>query len=452
VTVSASSVPNEESTTPHVSDDHDGPAPSSSRVDVAILAVFVVVATVGQLYRQRGARSWDTIWAEDGALYTTQARSKSILDAFTTEYRSYLQVLCRLVALPTRWLPLSADAKYLACGAALTVSLLAVFVYWAAGTHLAARWPRLLLIIAMVWAPTMLWESNANVANLIWPVLFAGFWAVVATSRRPIHTVARTSVALLAVLTNALALAFLPLAAFLAYRRRDRGDRWVIGALAVGGIVQIIVATTSPSTPRDSASTVKDVVGLYLGRVLNRLFFSDEYAEQLWLRFGWWWAAACLVVLIAIALWFAWLARAGNGFLAASAVVYSVLLFAAPLWLRGTASAHLTSEVFNLNGTRFDTVAALLLISAAVLALGDVRWSSDDRTRTLTAAILVVQVLVVVALGFRGSNGRSDGPRWSQQLAAARETCDANPNGFVMLGISPPPDWTVGVTCDDLGR
>jgi hypothetical protein len=37
--------------------------------------------------------------------------------------------------------------------------------------------------------------------------------------------------------------------------------------------------------------------------------------------------------------------------------------------------------VFNPNGTRFDTVAALLLISAAVLALGDVRWSSDDRAR-----------------------------------------------------------------------
>jgi len=435
-----------------VSEAADTTTRSSWRVDGVILTVFVVVATAGQLVRQRGAPSWDTVWAEDGTLYTAQARGKSIVDALTTEYRSYLQVLCRLVALPTRWLPLSADAKYLALSAALTTSLLAVFVYWAAGTHLATRWPRLLLIIAMVWAPTMLWESNTNVANLIWPVLFAGFWAVVATSRRRIHTVARTAVVLLAVLTNALALAYLPLAAYLAYRRRDRGDRSVTLALVVGGLVQIIAATTSTSTPKDSSDAVKDVVGLYLGRVLNRLFFSDEYAERLWRHFGWWWAALCLVVLLAVIVWFARLAPRSNGFLAASALAYSVVLFAAPLWLRGTKSAALTADVFNLNGTRFDTVAALLLISAAVLALGDVRWSSDDRTRQVTAAILVVQVLAVVALGFRGVNGRSDGPRWSEQLAAAHQTCDANPNGSVALEISPPPDWSVGVPCTDLGR
>jgi hypothetical protein len=84
---------------------------------------------------------------------------------------------------------------------------------------------------------------------------------------------------LLAVLTNALALAYLPLAAYLAYRRRDRGDRWVTVALVVGGLVQIIVAVTSTSTPKDSTDSVKDVVGLYIGRVLNGLFFSDEYAD-----------------------------------------------------------------------------------------------------------------------------------------------------------------------------
>ena len=77
----------------------DAPTRSSWRVDGVILAVFVVVATAGQLVRQRGAPSWDTIWAEDGTLYTAQARGKSIVGAFTTEYRSYLQVLCRLVAL-----------------------------------------------------------------------------------------------------------------------------------------------------------------------------------------------------------------------------------------------------------------------------------------------------------------------------------------------------------------
>jgi hypothetical protein len=308
-----------------------------------------------------------------------------------------------------------------------------------------------LLIIAMAWAPTMLWESNANVANVIWPLLFAGFWAVVATSRRTVPTVPRTGIALLAVLTNALALAYLPLAAFLAYRRRDRGDRWVTGALAAGGLVQIVVALTSPSTPKDSASTVGDVVQLYLGRVLNQLFFSDRYADRLWIRLGWWWAAVCLVVLLVGILWFAWLARGGNTFLAASAVVYSLVLFAAPLWLRGTASAHLTEHFFNLNGARFDTTAALLLISAAVLALGDVRWSTGDRARQVTAAVLVVQVLLVVGLGFRNTNGRSDGPRWSDELAAAHETCDADPDAGITLHISPPPEWSVIATCDDLG-
>jgi hypothetical protein len=310
----------------------------------------------------------------------------------------------------------------------------------------------LLLIIAMVWAPTMLWESTANIANLIWPVLFAGFWAVVATSRRRIHTVARTSVILLAVLTNALALAYLPLAAYLTYRRRDRGDRWVTGALAVGGAIQIIVAITSPSTPKDSSDRFKDVVGLYLGRMLNSLFFSDNYAGRLWIHFGWWWAAVCVFALLAMLVWFGWLARQANGFLAACAVGYSVLLFAAPLWLRGTASAALTRSFFNLNGTRFDTVAALLLISAAVLALGDVRWSNGDRWRQLTAVVLVAQVLIVVALGFRGFNPRSGGPSWSQQVSDARETCAANPPPVVLLHTSPPPDWVVGVSCRDLDR
>ena len=81
---------------------------TSTRVRGAAFGLaFVIGSAALVLLRQPGFASWNTVWAEDGAVYASQALSRPALHTLVTPYAGYVQLTPRLLALPVRVLPVA---------------------------------------------------------------------------------------------------------------------------------------------------------------------------------------------------------------------------------------------------------------------------------------------------------------------------------------------------------
>ncbi len=134
-------------------------------------ALLFVLAVVVPLLRQTGARSWDTIWGEDGWVYFQQAHDHG-LGVLVRGYAGYLQLTPRLLAVPSAWIPIDQLALYFAVVAAVVGAALAWFVYWASEGWIDSQAVRAALASLVVLMPALGYENTANITNLIW-ILFA---------------------------------------------------------------------------------------------------------------------------------------------------------------------------------------------------------------------------------------------------------------------------------------
>src|SRR5258706_10111775 len=91
-----------------------------SRPRSAVAATTAVVALTGlQLVRRPGTSSWQTIWAEDGAVYGSDALAHPWWRSLFRGYAGYVQLVPRLLAALVRVVPISGTASLFAAGAAL---------------------------------------------------------------------------------------------------------------------------------------------------------------------------------------------------------------------------------------------------------------------------------------------------------------------------------------------
>ena len=206
------------------------------------MVAAAVIAMVGaQLVRQPGARSWNTVWAEDGTVYASEAYAHPALSTLLRGYAGYTQFVPRVIALGVRPLPVAWMAPYFAVITAVVIALLALFVYRSTDGWVQSSWLRASLMFMTALAPVIYFEVNANIANLGWPLLFASFWAFASRRDGPWDTGApepdrRVDRAQHAVFW----LLLVPAAIALAAVRRRRADMIVVGA-SIAALVSAVV-------------------------------------------------------------------------------------------------------------------------------------------------------------------------------------------------------------------
>jgi hypothetical protein len=411
------------------------------RIHPALGTVLVVAGAVVPLIRQ--ARPWDTLWAEDGQVYVQEANEMRLHATLFRGYAGYGQLASRLLAIPTRWLPIDAVPFYMALAGAVTGTLLALFVYRMAGTHVKDPWARLGLAASCVLLPTLAFENEANVVNATWVLTFAAFWALMSRCDTTGDLVARSLVAFLAVTTNPLAGLLLPLAGAVLWVRRSRPDLVVGGAFAFGAVVQAgMVRATDPSEWKTPFSWT-DIAGLYPVRVLASALVGEPAVRALWPRWGHvvgLTAVAVVLVLAAVALRHA---SAHRSRASVAAVAMSVVLLVVPLLIRGSLGVRLTAGDFNAAGNRYFVVPILLLVSAAAVAVarGRQHW---------VRAVFAAWVLVLGLTSF-GAAGewRPRGPSWSEGVDNARANCAASPHPTQPIGVA-PAGWAATLPCSRL--
>lgn len=412
----------------------------------AIGGVLFAAAVVVPLVRNGGIPAWDTIWIED-AVFAQEANQAGPAAVLLRAYSGYLQLLTRILAIPTAILPASWIAGYLAVAASLVCALLAAFVYRQTAGLVGSVAARLVIAAMVVLSPAMAVETTATITNTIWVVLAAAPFAFLSRRDGPADTAMRAVVAFLAATATALSFLFVPLAIAVALRRRSRAAMTVLSVYVVGLVLQLLVVRVSDPGPR-AGSSMRILADLFGLRVLGSFLMGERPLDRLWSGVG----ELAVVVLYAVVIaGFAYLLRGAgrrNQRLAAVLLACAVGAFVLPALGRGTDDIGFALGVYSLNMTRY-TVGPIVLLVTAVAVL--VAPGLEPRARPLPfdgAKVFVVWSVVVLAAGLLYPTVRGQGPGWRSESARVRdEACASAPPDRLVEVTTTPRTFTLALTC-----
>jgi len=418
-------------------------------------SLFVVLATAAQLLRQPGVPSWNTVLAEDGAVFLTDALNHPIRATLLRPYEGYLHVVPRLLAAVASAVPLRYAAVLLTGGSAVVVSLLALYVWSTSRSILRSRWAGGVVVAFLLLLPAAGYETNASVNNLHWYLDFGCFWVCLARTRP------RREVAIAAVIVAAAALCdplvglFLPLVAVRAVRRfrqlprrssrSSRSSILLVPVALVAGLALQIGAGLSDRAPRQFVPVSwLDLPGTYGFRVAGSLLVGDRYLVRLFHGYGLVFAYLCLLVAVVAAAVAVLVTRHRVRVQVLVAAGYSVLLFVVPLLLRGT-SIYLDRSRISLDGSRYMIVPALLLVVALVLAVDRPGEHARPSRPPVLRPVLILLVGVLLAVNYSVHSVREAGPGWGQTVAAAQQRCLRSAGQPGDVGASTNSRWATPV-------
>ena len=405
---------------------------------VALVAVLCVL----QALRQAGDRSWNTVWAEDGAVYLQHGDH---VGSLWHTYAGYLQVVPRLVGIGANLVPLAQVARYFTAVSAIVTALIAVAVFVLSRPLVTSPWLRAVLAGSTFLVPGVLGENLNTPTNLNWVLLFACWWAllVVPTSRG--RTVTSALLVAATTLSTVLALTYLPFAALLAVKRRDRRSRVVLVTYFAAALVQGLYVVTANDPEAVHHTHVEDLPGIYGARVLGSGVFGDSLVKTLWNDHGYVVAYLALLVVVPLVVFLVAKSAGVHRCLGTISVAYSVGLFFFAVDRRGSTGFRMIAGAWNGNGGRFVALSLWLLLSGLAVLVTGARVSV--RVRQIVIAALVLQFTVVAVANYRESNGRSNGPGWREEIASVTTWCESHPRLKTAIPIS-PPGWFAVLSCD----
>jgi len=275
-------------------------------------------------------------------------------------------------------------------------------------------------------------------------LVIAAFWAVVSNQQAPVDVVLRCVVVAVAVLSTPVTLVVVPMGVVLFIVRRRRSDLWVAGALCAAFAIQAVAIHATAPPAGGGSWAVSDLLTEYGVRTVAASVFGERWLQTLWLTYGYWLVAGA-VVLVALLVIAAWPGRNGSRHLwfATGAVATSLLASLSTVVVHGSRGLRLTTDHFELGGSRYYIVPVFFLVTA-IMVIADAsrnRWVAP--TVVVTAAIILLSSFGVPTL-------RSHGPSWAASLDEAAVACRApSPPETVAIPIS-PPGWFVVVPCNRL--
>jgi hypothetical protein len=411
-------------------------------VIAAATVLWLVGATTVLLLRQAGTPSWDTIWAEDGPVFYSDALTLSYPSALIKPYAGYGHLLPRtLAAVLVHVVSPSAYALAAAMSASLVVATLGLFVFFASAKWFPSPFVRGFLVIVFVLLPTAQFEVTATLANLQWFLALPCFFALLAdhdTRRFPADGV----VAFVSAATSPQTLLLAPLALWRAWRGAFR-ERMVAGLFAIGALYQLFVTWRAQSDNSLNPYGVGGIVRAYSLRVASALVIGPKLFEPVYSRIGGFLPVVAVVVvgLILIPLGESWSVTRRRRLVGALAVGLAIWILS--YVLRGVPGP--TGHEFSEGGSRYVLSPQLFLIVGALVA-----FDGPRRTVQVKTAVAALWLLVVLIPNIRQVNVRSQGPSWDKQLAVAKQQCRTAPPGSTAGIAISPAGWYVAIPCSDL--
>ena len=433
-------------------------ATERARLPLWAIGGLVGALTALQMVRRPSAPPvWDSLIAEDGKIFLSQALSQHFVDSLGTSYQGYLHTVPRVIALAATWFPLGQAPLVMSLLAALVVALVAVYVFHASAAWIASPILRSVLALAVPFIPVTAREMSGTVSNLHWYLLYAAFWAVICPWRTRWWLAMSTAVVALAVLSDPLTAVLLPIALVFAIRGREwRG--WVLpGCIALGLVLQL--ALRDEGTSSFGGSDYGVLPRFFAERVTSSLLVGDRYLKDVFggttgSPFAW---ASLAVVAVAVGAGL-WRLRDRRAWLLAGGTALSLTFFLIPAITRGTRFLSHKAP-WLLTGTRYVYLPVLFLLTG-LLAAVDRRAPGDRRPRA-REIVVAVAVLATIVVGYAAPHRSSGERRWKPVLAQARLACarqrDIKPiklyrdaQGLAAVLPIDPGRWSMPIDCSKL--
>ena len=411
---------------------------------IALGAAAVVALTSLQLARQGGTPSWQSIWAEDGAIYGREAFALPIARTLLRGYGGYVQLVPRLLASLTDVVGISGLAIAFAVSASFVTALLAVFVFRHTAGWIDDVWLRAVVAAMTALVPTAYLETNANIANLGWPLLVASAWAIASRRTRPVDTVLRALVVAATAMSTTVIALFAPAALGVAIWRRQRRDWIVFAAFSVALAVQLALdRTAAASPPARVSSSVGDLFQVFGVRVVSELVIGERWLPDAWSAWRYWMVALAGALLIALVVG---CRRAGRDrwCLVVAALVMAFAVFAIPVWIRGSEPLRLHASGLSPSGSRY-------LVAPIALLVGGLAVVVDGAGRSWLRRLVAVHAIVLIAVSFQLDNPRSVLPPWDRAVRDARAECATKPASSIQKLPIAPARWMMPVACSHVG-
>lgn len=408
-----------------------------------LVLLALAAASALHLLRQRGHGAWESLWAEDGSVFLTDAHRDFTGTVFALN-GGYVHLVPRLIAGVVGLLSVDRAALAVSLGGSAVLALLAAFVYAASGQALRSRAARLGLAAALLLLPIAGDELYANLLNLHFYMVFACFWALVWQAETGGALAARSAIVVAVTLSDPLTVLLVPLVLVGPAMRRTSRAFVVPGVFLAGLAAQLLLMQSGELPQRNWAFHVSDLPEIFALRITGGLLVGDHFLGDLWLEYGhaFSYTALGVVALVLAAL----LLRADRRTAAFSliAVLYAGLFFCVQMTGRGTSGIAPVTGSFHLHHARYALLPFLFLVTA-LLALVD-RGPPRPWLRGAAAVWLVALIAVNYQIG---PNDRSSGPRWQPQLAEARARCTRRDDvARILVAPAPPKVWFAHLRCD----
>lgn len=423
---------------------------------------LLALITVGCAALAGARQGWiglNTIWAEDGLVFYQGALAHP-WHAFLQPWGGYWETTPRILAVAVALVPIGSAAGAIAVADAIVMGLLAALVYRACGEHIRNPWLRAIPAIATAVCPVGQ-EICGTIANLQWPMYFAGMIVLLWNPRRPLPITVGTVTVVLLTLTSPFGLLLAPLAVTrIAVLGRGR-DSMIPLALLVGTVTQSTGMAILHGRQVYSVMQVVTIGKLYEEHVAGQGFFGiridlPSEAPQ---------GAAVVIAMLTALVFVTASGRLRQATLAALALTCSVGYFAVLLVVNGNY------EEDHYPG-RYDVVPFLLLVYAVTVLLDSLLPRSERQWATwlhgaaqrpcledvlrfvplLTCAALIICLAWSVAASWQVPNSARQRPTWPAALANGRATCGhgARTARIPITPRWPRHYWHVTLPCADL--
>jgi hypothetical protein len=408
---------------------------------VATTIAALVALTLAGMLRVGGAGLADTLYAEDGEIFVTQALHHSIWHTITTPYAGYLHLAPRLITAVVTRGPTAEFALGIALSCAFVVGALSVLVYRATAGHLRSRSLRAALAVTIALLPTAQPEVLGNMANLQWYFIAASVVVLLWNPTSRVEIALSCGVLFVCALSEPLTVLLAPIALARVILVPGWRGRAVVTAMASGLVLQFVgmqLGEASREGLHADPNPIR-VAGQATLHVFGRAIFGMRWLPDghSITRKG---LTAIAVAIVAAAAVYAWRRLPDERALLAMLAITVALTFAGPTIISGVSAP------------RYAVVAIVTLLTALAIVLDRALVELPRSQARPIAAAAAALALVVLAANYRLPVPRTAGPRWSAGLTSARADCARDASHDALITIPPRDDkgWHVLVPCDEV--
>ncbi len=419
----------------------------------AVVIALLVLATVLSLLRL-GTDGYRTIWAEDGTVFMQSAFTHGYWQAIFEPYAGYLNVVPRLIGGLGKVIPIQDAAAAIAILSAFCAALTGLAVWHGSAGHVRDPWLRRGLTVATALAATAGTEVLDSAAYVPWFMLVGTFWLLFLRPRTWWGAGFAAAFVLLTGLSTPGVWFFLPVAALRVFSlapRRDRREALVVGAWALGGLVQVPVMLAQS---QGTAMWSHYIWTALLQRVIDGGIFGQRLGGGLWDVGG-----RPFLIALCLALGFGLVvglrrAPASARWFVALAIPISFGMFIVSAYERAIGpSIYWPPGASGGNAARYALVPSMLFLGALVVTLdGALRGRAavdriPRRLRSTWPALAgTALMLLAVAGSFDQTSSARARPYWGEALRAAANRCISKQEPFAGITTAPPPFGLV-VSC-----